>query len=162
MSIPYVVRKKVNVIKGEREELWYAVAKKLQKKGGGITEEDLAWMISDHTTFSRGEIQGLIIELVDTIEKVLEMGRSVTIKNLGSFQTALTSKGFEDPLKITPSEVSVSRIYFTADRGLSYRMKQVPCLRVPFKYYLPKELLTKEMLEEEDVVSPSDDMEQMK
>ncbi|NDV83085.1 HU family DNA-binding protein [Bacteroides sp. 51] len=156
MSIPYVVRKKANVIKGEREEMWYAVAKKLQKKGGGVTEEDLAWMISDHTTFSRGEIQGLIIELAATIEKVLEMGRSVTIKDLGTFQTSLTSKGFKDPTQITPSEVSVSRIYFTADRGLAYRMKQVPCLRVPFKYYFPKELLTKEM-QEEDATLPAPD-----
>lgn len=162
MSIPYVVRQKANVLNSEKKGLWYAVAKKLQKGGGGVDEEDLAWSISQRTGFSRGVIKGILTELAVAIEDALAMGRSVTIKDIGSFQTALTSKGFEHPTQITPSEVKLSRVYFIADRGLTARLKEVKCLRIPFKYYLPKELLTKEMLEEEDVISPSEDVEQMK
>ncbi|MDR0745115.1 MAG: HU family DNA-binding protein [Mediterranea sp.] len=150
MSIPYVVRQKANVLNSEKKGLWYATAKKLQKKGGGVTEDDLAWKIANRTGFSRGEIKGILTELADAIEEALSMGRSVTIKDIGSFQTALTSKGFKRPIQITPGEVSVSRVYFIADRGLTARLKEVKCTRIPLKYYLPKEMLTKEMLEEEE------------
>jgi len=142
MSIPYVVRKKVYTTGEEKKELWHAVIKKVQRKGG-VTEDDLAWMISNHTSFSKGEIRGIIIELVDTIEKVLSEGQSVTIKNFGSFQTAVTSKGFEQPEEVTPGEVSVSKVYFIADRGMSHRLKQVPCIQIPLGYYLPEDLLLK-------------------
>ena len=46
MSIPYLVRKKVNVNGGERKIRWYAVQKKLQERGGK-TEEDVARLVAD-------------------------------------------------------------------------------------------------------------------
>lgn len=144
MSIPYQVRKKVNSLKGEKEELWYAVPKKLQKKGGK-TEKDIARMIAQRTGFHRGVVEGILTEMGDMIEEVLGEGHSVTIRGFGSFQTALTSKGFKNPLQVTPREVNVSRMYFIADRKLTKRLKEETCFRVPFKYYFPKELITKEM-----------------
>ena len=144
MSIPYQVRKKVNFLKGKKEELWYAVPKKLQKKGGK-TEKDIARIMSQRTGFHRGVVEGILTELGEIIEEVLSEGHSVTINGLGSFQTALTSKGFKSPLEVTPREVSVSRMYFIADRKVTKRLKEEDCFRIPFKYYLPKDLITKEM-----------------
>ena len=144
MTVPYQVRKKVNFLKGEKQELWYAVPKKLQKKGGK-TEKDIARFIAKRTGFHRGVVEGVITELGDAIEELLGEGNSVTIRGFGSFQTALTSKGFEHPLQVTPREVSISRMYFIADRKLTKRLKEEKCFRIPFKYYLPKELLTREM-----------------
>lgn len=144
MSIPYQVRKKVNFLKREKEELWYAVPKKLQKKGGK-TEKDIARMIAQRTGFHRGEVEGIITELGEAIEEMLSEGHSVTIKDFGSFQTALTSKGFKNPTQVTPREVSISRMYFVADRKVNKRLKEETCHRIPFKYYLPENVLTKEM-----------------
>ncbi len=76
-------------------------------------------------------------------------GQSVAIRGFGTFQTALTSKGFEHPGQVTPGEVSVSKVYFMADRNLLRRLKKVNCYRIPLSYDLPKELLTPEILEEE-------------
>lgn len=149
MSIPYQVRKKVNSLKGEKQELWYAVPKKFQKKGGK-TEKDIARMIASRTGFHRGEVEGIITELGDVIEEILSEGHSVTIKGFGSFQTSLTSKGFEHPTQVTPKEVSVSRMYFIANRKLTKRLKTEKCDKIPFKYYFPKEMLTKEMLQEDN------------
>ena len=36
-----------------------------------------------------------------------------------------------------------------ADRNLLKRLKKIDCYRIPLSYYLPKELLTPEILEEE-------------
>ncbi len=73
------------------------------------------------------------------------MGQSVTIDGLGTFQTALTSPGFERPEQVTPGQVSVSRVYFVANSVLRDRMKKTKCMRIPFKYYMPESMLTKEM-----------------
>ena len=147
MSIPYVVRRKVNVLNPEKTGLWYAAASKSQKRGGGLTEEDLASNIAKRTGFNRGEIKGILTELAQEIENALSEVRTVTIRNLGTFQTALTSKGFERPEQVTPAEVNVSRVYLIADRALTQRLKQVPCTRIPFAYYFPEEELTDGMNE---------------
>lgn len=146
MSIPYIVRKKVNFLKGEKQELWYAVSKKLQKKGGK-TEKDVAHLVEQRTGFHRGVVEGVIVAMGEVIEEMLSEGHSVTFKEFGSFQTALTSKGFEHPEDVTPGQVSVSRMYFVADRKLNLRLKKEQCHRIPFQYYFPKELLTKKLLQ---------------
>lgn len=73
MSIPYLVRKKVHFQKGEKQELWYAVPKKMQKKGGK-TEKDIARLIAQRTGFHRGMVEGVITEMAEMIEEVLSKG----------------------------------------------------------------------------------------
>lgn len=149
MSIPYVVRKKKGTIGNKNEELWYAVSRKMQKKGGK-SEKDIAALIQQRTGFHRGEVEGMLSVLTDIIEEALSGGNSVTISGLGSFQTAVTSKGFKNPEDITPGEVKVSRVYFVANREFTQRIKESPIHRIPFKYYFPKELLTPGMIEQDN------------
>ena len=99
--------------------------------------------------FNRGVVEGVLTAVSEVIETELSKGQSVTIRGFGTFQTALTSKEFEHPGQVTPGEVSVSKVYFMADRNLLRRLKKVDCYRIPLSYYLPKELLTPEILEEE-------------
>ena len=54
MSIPYLVRKKVSVIGGNKKVRWYAVQKKLQERGGK-TEEDVARIVAERAGFREGE-----------------------------------------------------------------------------------------------------------
>lgn len=95
--------------------------------------------------FHRGQVEGILVEVADAIRYLLSMGQSVTIDGLGTFQTALTSPGFERPEQVTPGQVSVSRVYFVANSALRDRMKKTKCMRIPFKYYMPESMLTKEM-----------------
>ena len=96
MTIPYLVRKKADLSSGKRKEQWYAVQKKLQERGG-VDLTKLAELLSKRSHFPQGMIMGILSELGDTIEDILSMGQSVTIPNLGTFQTALTSPGFDRP-----------------------------------------------------------------
>ena len=73
------------------------------------------------------------------------MGQSVTIPNLGTFQTALTSPGFDRPEQVMPGKVKLSRVYFVADRGLTARLKEVQPFRIPFSLYVPERQLTPAM-----------------
>ena len=46
---------------------------------------------------------------------------------------------------MTPGKVSVSRVYFVAHPDFSREVKKIKCVRIPFKYYMPENMLTKEM-----------------
>lgn len=144
MGVPYVVRKKADLTSGVRKELWYGVPKKIQGRGG-IQNKELAKWVSMRGGFHRGQIEGILTEMADTIRHLLSLGMSVTIEGLGTFQTALTSPGFEHPEQVTPGQVSVSRVYFVASRELSLEMKKVKCVRIPFNMYMPESMLTKNM-----------------
>lgn len=144
MAIPYIVRKKADLTSGERKELWYGVPSKIQDRGG-VQNKELAQVVELRGGFHRGQVEGILVEVADAIRYLLSMGQSVTIDGLGTFQTALTSPGFERPEQVTPGQVSVSRVYFVANSALRDRMKKTKCMRIPFKYYMPESMLTKEM-----------------
>jgi len=149
MAINYVVRKKIFKQEGESRQLWYAVQKKFQKRGGK-TEEDLAYYISQRSTFRPGEVLGILTELSQAIEHYLDMGNSVSIKGLGSFQTAITSKGFEKPEEVKPKEVEFSRVYFIPDRKLTEKLKKMKFIPIPLSSYFPDHLLTPGIQKEEE------------
>lgn len=148
MSIFYLVTKKVFPMLGEKSEQWFAVQRKLQKKGG-VTNRELAERLSEYTSFNRGDIQGILTELPQVMAQLLQEGRSVTIDGLGTFQTALTSDGFDHPEEITPGKVRLSRVYFRADKKLMEVVKKARFIRIPLSQYLPKSLLSKKVIEEE-------------
>ena len=79
MSIPYVVRKKADLSSGERKELWYGVPSKMQRRGG-VKNKELAVRMAKTTGFHRGQIEGILSELVESIQDLLSSGHSVTIE----------------------------------------------------------------------------------
>ena len=96
MAIPYIVCRKVDATKKEKPQLWYAVGKKMQKKSGR-TERDVAHRVAQRTGFHPGVVEAVLAATGEIIEEELSDGRSVTLRGIGSFQTAVTSKGFEHP-----------------------------------------------------------------
>ena len=109
MSIPYVVRKKADLSSGERKELWYGVPSKMQRRGG-VKNKELAVRMAKTTGFHRGQIEGILSELVESIQDLLSSGHSVTIEGLGTFQTALTSQGCVLPEQVTPGDRKSTRL----------------------------------------------------
>lgn len=148
MPIPYLVRQKKNLLNKTKSGLWYAVIRKFQKRGG-VNEKEIGELVAMRGGFSRGVVEGVLTAVGEAIEYQLCHGQSVTIRGFGTFQTALTSKGFERPEQVTPGEVSVSKVYFMADRDMLKRIKSEKCTRMPLSWYLPKELLSPEVLAEE-------------
>lgn len=148
MAIIYLIRKKVFQQDGEKKTKWFAVQRKAQKKGGCMNAE-LAKGIASRTGFSEGEVQGILVELAKEMEWQFKAGKSVTISGLGTFQTAITSDGYEQPEQITPKQVRLSRIYFRADRKLVDLVKRTTFIRFPLSKYFPASMLSKKVIEEE-------------
>ena len=112
MGMIYLVRKKLFQTKEGAKQLYYAVQRTLQPRGG-VTEDILAKRIAHRTGRSEGDVKGILADLPHFIEEALKNGESVSIKGLGSFHIAITSEGFEHPEDVMPGTVRISRVYFT-------------------------------------------------
>lgn len=72
MGLIYLVRKKkFRTAEGIRE-LYFAIQRKLQKRGGK-NEEDLAEILSANSSRSKGEVLSILTDLPDVIEEILKM-----------------------------------------------------------------------------------------
>ena len=77
MGLIYLVRKKkFRTAEGIRE-LYFAIQRKLQKRGGK-NEEDLAEILSANSSRSKGEVLSILTDLPDVIEEILKNGESVS------------------------------------------------------------------------------------
>lgn len=149
MGMIYLVRKKIFQTKEGAKQLYYAVQRTLQPRGG-VTEDILAERIAHRTGRSVGDVKGILADLPYFIEQALQNGESVSIKGLGSFHIAITSEGFEHPEDVMPATVRLSRVYFTADRGLTRKLgREMKFFRYPLSKYFPAHMLSKKTLEEE-------------
>lgn len=158
MGLIYLVRKKKFKTAEGVKELYYAIQRKLQKRGG-VNEHELAQRLSQKSGRSLGDVLSVLIDLPDVIEEILKNGESVTIRGLGSFHAAITSNGFERPEDVMPHEVKLSKVYFIADRKFSFRVSKMKFFRYPLSKYLPKQLLSDKLLQEERQMEASENEE---
>lgn len=64
----------------------------------GVTHtEDIARKIESGTTFTRGEVRGLMDALTDTMTEMLQDGKTVVIDGFGRFRLAAESLSAENP-----------------------------------------------------------------
>jgi predicted histone-like DNA-binding protein len=64
---------------------------------GDIDSEELALKIQANTTFSRGEVRGLIDSLVDEMKYQMSQGHTVILNGFGRFHLAVESEGADTP-----------------------------------------------------------------
>ena len=77
---------------------------------GLISTEELAKrMAARNTTYSEGEMRGLLIDLTALVRELAYCGNSVKIDNLGIFWVGAKSKGVEDPKEFNASTDITSR-----------------------------------------------------
>lgn len=121
MSLVYLVRKKVFRTAEGVKQLYYAVQRMWQQRGG-VTTEVLAQRMAFRKGMSAGDVEGVLVDLPRFIEEALRSGESVTVRGLGSFHVAVTSDGFEHPDDVMPGKVRLSRVYFRPDKSLVARL----------------------------------------
>ncbi len=142
-----MVRKKVFRTAEGVKQLYYAVQRVLQRRGG-VTAELLAQRMASRKGMSSGDVQSVLIDLPKFIEEALMEGESVTIKGLGSFHVA--GDGFEHPDDVMPGKVRLSRVYFRPDKSLVARLNSgMDFYRYPLSRYFPHDMLRPETLRKE-------------
>jgi len=118
MPILYVPRKKIDKSGGEPKELYYAVAKTVQKRGYPVIEKDIAQNLAQNSSLTQGDVLSTFSQLPGEIAAQLKNGRTVNIEGVGTFYLSIKSDGVEKPEDCTPSTIKSVRICFRADEKL--------------------------------------------
>ena len=91
-----------------------------------VNLDALAEQIAGSSTFSYGEVKGLVENLTILIAEALEGGNTVTIDGLGTFSvTARPNREVEDPLKIRAESIKLKGIGFKPSPKLKERLRSI-------------------------------------
>ena len=113
---------------------------------GKITTDQLAEEIAGRSTFTLGDVKGVIKALSEQLHFHLREGATVDIEGVGNFSVTLkTPKGITDPKQIRAESIGFNGIVYRASPTLKQKLKAIPLVRA----VLPKrkELAEKERLE---------------
>lgn len=64
---------------------------------GEVHNNDLAKSIEHATSFTAGDVEGVLKALVDTMQQEMQSGKTVVIDGLGRFRIALETEGVDKP-----------------------------------------------------------------
>jgi len=85
------LRIRVKELKVQGQSKWYGRV----AKGENISLKDLAKSISEKSTFTEGDIYGVLKSMVNEMKIFMQMGNTVKLDDLGSFHLTITSEMVE-------------------------------------------------------------------
>lgn len=93
---------------------------------GNVNLNDLAEQMSDASTFTYGDVKGMIENLTLMIAEALKDGNTVTIDGLGTFLvTAQPNRDVEIPSKIRAESIKLKSIGFKPSPKLKERLSDI-------------------------------------
>ena len=97
---------------------------------GTITTRMVAKDIAAASSFSLGDVHGMICSLVEEINRNLQKGYNVTIDGLGTFSISAESRMVENENDIRANSIHVKRVTFRTARGFQARFKSATFQRM--------------------------------
>ena len=111
--------------------------------GGKITTDQLADEIAGRSTFSSGDVKGVVKALSEMLHYHLSEGETVDIDGIGNFSVTLkTPKDITDPKQIRAESIRFNNVVYRTSPELKHKLKSIPLVRA----VLPKR---KDLAEEE-------------
>lgn len=101
-----------------KEKKWYASPKLTGKR----TLKDFSKDISSLSSLSAGDVQNVIVNLIDELPKWLMEGDSVKLDGFGSFRLSFSSDGVATKDEVTANQITDIRIIFDADDAIKERI----------------------------------------
>lgn len=84
----------------------------LQYSRRGVTEiTEIAEDMAEHSTFSVGEIAGIMLDVPKRIMRELADGNDVHIPGFGTFKTKINSKAAATPEELSTRSISLEVVY---------------------------------------------------
>lgn len=87
--------------------------------------EELAEMVSNKSTMSRGDILGVLAEIETAAWYMLENGHTVKLGLFGSFMPAIETKSVDSPEDVTSRLIKRFKLIFKPSKYLKSRYKNV-------------------------------------
>jgi len=101
-----------------KEKKWYASPKLTGKR----TLKDFSKDLSSLSSLSAGDVQNVIVNLIDELPKWLMEGDSVKLDGFGSFRLSFSSDGVATKDEVTANQITDIRIIFDADDAIKERI----------------------------------------
>lgn len=93
---------------------------------GNVNLDALAVQMADSSTFTYGDVKGLMENLTLLIAEALKEGNTVTIDGLGTFSvTAQPNREVEDPARIRAESIKLKGIGFKPSPKLKNRLSDI-------------------------------------
>ena len=96
---------------------------------GEVHTKEIARIIEENSTFKRGEVKGMIDEIVETMTRLMQQGQTVVLDGFGRFKLTAVSTGADSPenfdLKKNITEAS-PRLQNTRRTGFSVLILPFP------------------------------------
>lgn len=98
---------------------------------GNVNLDSLAEQMSDASTFTYGDVKGMIENLTLLVAETLKRGNTVTIDGLGTFSvTAQPNRDVEEPSKIRAESIKLKNIGFKPSPKLKDRLSNIEFVRL--------------------------------
>lgn len=101
---------------------------------GTIDSKQIAKDIASATTFSEGEVLGLIAAYENKISSYLKEGYEVKMGEMGYFSLKLKARPVRDPKEIRAYSISINNVNFKASAHLKKDMRGVPLQRARYGF----------------------------
>jgi predicted histone-like DNA-binding protein len=103
-----------------KEKKWYASPKLTGKRDLRSLSKDL----SEVSSLSAGDVQNVIVNLIDQLPKWLMEGNSVKLDGLGTFRLSFSSTGVATKEEVTAASIKDIYILFEADEEIKQRVNK--------------------------------------
>lgn len=103
-----------------KEKKWYASPKLTGKRDLKNLSKDL----SEVSSLSAGDVQNVIVNLIDQLPKWLMEGNSVKLDGLGTFRLSFSSTGAAAKEDVTAASIKDIYILFEADEEIKQRVNK--------------------------------------
>ena len=127
MAVKYKLTK-INDNITENETVKYSVT---TVSNGNMNLDNLAELMADASTFTYGDIKGMIENLTRLIAERLKNGDTVTIDGLGTFSiTAQPNRDVENPSKIRAESIKLKSVGFKPSPKLKERLSDIEFTKI--------------------------------
>lgn len=92
---------------------------------GTVRTTEIVDYISEASSFSSGDIKGILDSVSNIMAHYLEMGYTVDLDELGTFSISLKCEEVEDPKKVRAHSVHFRNIHYQADKKLMNRLQGI-------------------------------------
>jgi predicted histone-like DNA-binding protein len=117
----YKLLQKANPQDRTKPSKWYASPVNRGRKTISQISED----ISNSSSLSRGDIQNVILSIVDQIPKYLSDGQSVELGELGTLRLSFSSQGVDSKDDFNTNKINGVKIIFTPSVRLKEKLSNL-------------------------------------
>jgi len=85
---------------------------------GELTLKQLAKRVAETSSFSEGDLMGILVTILKIIPDALSDGKIVRLGDLGSLRVAISSDGSDEEKKVTANNIRSTSVTFAPGKDL--------------------------------------------